>query len=105
MSTEQNTILVVDDESVIRELITDILSDEGYRVQTADCGSAALEILREPNDIVLLFTDIMMPEMDGIELIRESRKIRPALVPIVMTGYATLDTARAAVKEGPTIMC
>lgn len=100
MNTEQNTILVVDDESVIRELITDILSDEGYCVKTADSGSAALDILLKPNDVVLLFTDIMMPEMDGIELIRESRKIQPSLVPIVMTGYATLETARAAVKEG-----
>ena len=100
MNSDQNTILVVDDESVIRELITDILSDEGYTVQTADCGRAALDILSQPNDVVLLFTDIMMPEMDGIELIRESRKLQPSLVPIVMTGYATLDTARAAVKEG-----
>jgi response regulator RpfG family c-di-GMP phosphodiesterase len=100
MKTEPNTILVVDDEAVIRELITDILGDEGYIVITADSGRSALEILEKPNDIVLLFTDIMMPEMDGIELIRASRKIQPSIVPIVMTGYATLETARAAVKEG-----
>jgi response regulator RpfG family c-di-GMP phosphodiesterase len=81
-------------------LITDILGDEAYNVETADSGSAALDILKRTNDIVLLFTDIMMPEMDGIELIRESRKIQPSLVPIVMTGYATLESARAAVREG-----
>jgi response regulator RpfG family c-di-GMP phosphodiesterase len=59
-----------------------------------------LDLLRDRDDFVLLFTDIMMPEMDGIQLIREARQIRPALIPIVMTGFATLETARAAVKEG-----
>lgn len=100
MNDDQNTILVVDDEEVIRELITDILTDEGYSVVTADGGISALNTLNAPNDISLLFTDIMMPEMDGIELIREARKVAPSLIPIVMTGYATLETARAAVKEG-----
>jgi hypothetical protein len=57
-------------------------------------------ILKDEWNYVVLFTDIMMPEMDGIELVREARKICPEIVPIVMTGYATLETARAAVKEG-----
>jgi len=96
----ENRILIVDDEVVIRELMTDILVDEGYQVDTAANGREALEKLRKANDFVVLFTDIMMPEMDGIELIREARKVMPGIVPIVMTGYATLETARAAVKEG-----
>ncbi len=99
MSSE-NRILVVDDEVVIRELMVDILSDEGYIVESAANGKAALERLSSGDAFVVLFTDIMMPEMDGIELIHEARKIAPSLVPIVMTGYATLETARAAVKEG-----
>lgn len=93
-------ILVVDDELVIRELMAEILTDEGYEVETAPNGIEALERLRTKNDFVLLFTDIMMPQMNGIELIREARTINPGLIPIVMTGYATLETARAAVKEG-----
>ena len=93
-------ILIVDDEVVIRELMSDILTDEGFSVASAPNGVAALELLQNTNDFVVLFTDIMMPEMDGIELIRKARLIMPALVPIVMTGYATLETARAAVKEG-----
>ena len=93
-------ILVVDDEAVIRELLMDILTGEGYEVDTLPSAVAALECLRNSNDYVLLFTDIMMPEMDGITLIREARKIDPTLIPIVMTGFATLETARAAVKEG-----
>jgi response regulator RpfG family c-di-GMP phosphodiesterase len=97
---KQDRILVVDDEVVIRELMTDILSDEGYSVESAPDARTALEMLQDSGTFAVLFTDIMMPEMDGIELIREARKISPALVPIVMTGYATLETARAAVKEG-----
>ncbi len=98
MSAE--TILVVDDESVIRELMLEILQGEGYAVETAPDGPAALRRIRSGNDVALLFTDIMMPEMDGITLVREARRIRPQLIPIVMTGFATLETARAAVREG-----
>ena len=97
---ETNRILIVDDESVIRELLSDILSDDGYLVESAASAPAALEMLTQRDDFVLLFTDIMMPEMDGIELIRRARRVRPSLIPIVMTGFATLETARAAVKEG-----
>jgi len=100
MRAHGEKILVVDDEIVIRELMADILTDEGYRVVMAPDGPRALEEIRGNTDIVVLFTDIMMPQMDGIQLIREARQIRPTLVPIVMTGYATLETARAAVKEG-----
>jgi len=95
-----NKILVVDDEAVIRELLTDILEDDGYPVESMPNAPSALDLLRGRDDFVLLFTDIMMPDMDGIQLIREARKIRPTLIPIVMTGFATLETARAAVKEG-----
>ncbi|MBX7255196.1 MAG: response regulator [Candidatus Hydrogenedentes bacterium] len=95
-----NRILIVDDEAVIRELLCDILSDDGYSVDSMPGGPAALELLRAQDDFALLFTDIMMPEMDGIQLIREARKVRPSLIPIVMTGFATVETARAAVKEG-----
>jgi response regulator RpfG family c-di-GMP phosphodiesterase len=97
---EQSKILVVDDEAVIRELMGDILQEEGYPVESVSNGIAALDLLKKFDDFVLLFTDIMMPEMDGIQLIREARKLKPTLIPIVMTGFATLETARAAVKEG-----
>ena len=99
MATEKR-ILVVDDEVVIRELITDILSEEGYLVDIAEDGQTALELLERNENYVLLFTDIMMPGMDGIELIQKARELVPALVPIVMTGYATIETARAAVTVG-----
>lgn len=97
---KENRILIVDDEIVIRELMTDILQDEGFATETASDGKTALKMLKEDSGFSVLFTDIMMPEMDGIELVREARKVAPGIVPIVMTGYATLETARAAVKEG-----
>lgn len=98
--SEKHRILVVDDEIVIRELLSDILADEGFTVEMAPNGPTALRMIESDNGYAVLFTDIMMPQMDGIELIRKARKISPSLVPIVMTGYATIDTARAAVKEG-----
>jgi len=97
---ESNRILIVDDETVIRELLSDILSGEGYAVESVSSAPAALDLVSTRDDFVLLFTDIMMPDMDGIELIRRARKVRPSLIPIVMTGFATIETARAAVKEG-----
>jgi response regulator RpfG family c-di-GMP phosphodiesterase len=99
MANEER-ILVVDDEIVIRELLHDILTGEGFVVELASNGRAALDMIRENSGFVVVFTDIMMPEMDGITLIREAHKFDPTIVPIVMTGYATLETARAAVKEG-----
>ena len=98
--TVANRILVVDDELVIRSLLVDILTEEGFDVEAAADAREALGMLADPGGFVILFTDIMMPEMNGIELIREARKDYPDLIPIIMTGFATLETARAAVKEG-----
>ncbi len=97
---KQERILVVDDEVVIRELLYEVLTEQGFDVKLAENGPQALDILRQENDFIVLFTDIMMPEMDGIELLRRAREVVPSIVPIVMTGYATLETASAAVKEG-----
>lgn len=98
--THREKILVVDDEAVIRELLSEVLQDDGYVVEAANNGQTALELLRSSDDFVLLFTDILMPGMNGIDLLREAKRLRPSLIPIVMTAYATLETARAAVKEG-----
>lgn len=100
MEADSIRILVVDDEAVIRELLSDILVDEGYDVAEAESGVHAVDRLRSDPDFDLLFTDIMMPKLNGIELVREARALCPQMIPIVMTGYATLETARAAVKEG-----
>lgn len=93
-------ILVVDDEQIIRELLVEMLAAEDYQVFAAGDSTEALQHLRDHPEIIVIFSDIMMPEMDGISLIREARRLRPTIIPIVMTGYATIETARAAVQEG-----
>ncbi len=98
--SDKAKILVVDDEAVIRDLMVDILADEGFEIATASSGAVALDMLAHDPHFVLLFTDIMMPEMGGIDLIRAARKLHPSIIPIVMTGFATLETARDAVREG-----
>ena len=100
MPEKKEKILVVDDELIIRELLSDLLTEEGFEVTTASDGEEALEIIKESKDYSVLFTDITMPKMDGIELIRKAKEVNPNIVPIIMTGYATIDSARAAVKEG-----
>ncbi len=99
MANGSQEILIVDDEEVIRELLSDALCDTGNGINLAESGRAALNLMRQKH-IDLLLTDIMMPEMDGLELIRRVRQEFSEVIPMVMTGYATLDTARAAFKEG-----
>ncbi len=100
MKGQKEKILIVDDELIIRELLFDILTEEGFSVEMAPDGETALKFIREENEIAVLFTDIMMPKMDGITLIHKAKEMNPGIVPIIMTGYATIETARAAVKEG-----
>ena len=93
------SILVVDDEEIVLHLVEDTLTDEGYQVTTTPSARKAIQLAGQTNfDFVL--TDIRMPEMNGIELVREIHKINPHIGVIFMTGYANLDTAKQAIKEG-----
>jgi DNA-binding NtrC family response regulator len=93
-------ILVVDDEIGIRELLHDILQDEGYQVQLAENAAAARAIrLHERPDIVLL--DIWMPDCDGISLLKEWASGGLLTMPVVMmSGHGTIDTAVEATRIG-----
>ncbi len=92
-------ILVVDDEEVSRSLLNDFLSDIGYRVQTAENGEIALNIAKT-NPLDLIITDMRMPGMTGLELIRSVRQINDEVCFIVITGYSSIETAIAAIREG-----
>src|SRR3990170_3854324 len=92
-------ILVVDDEDMIRELCTHILSNEGYHVTTVPGGAAALEVLKR-DDVDLMITDIKMPGMDGLELFEQVRKLNPDIVTVFITGHGTLDTAIESLMRG-----
>jgi len=92
-------VLVVDDEKVIREILADFLSMEGFNVRTAEDGSAALvELSRHHYDLVL--SDLKMPNMGGLELLAAIAKHTPNVVTVIMTGFGTVETAIDAMKRG-----
>jgi len=92
-------ILIVDDEQPIRVACAKILSEEGALTETAENGLAGLEKAKE-NDFDLALVDLKMPQMDGMELLSHLTRLSPDMIKIVITGYATLDTAIEAVQKG-----
>lgn len=92
-------ILVVDDEIELKNALVDALSAQSYEAHGYTSGQAALEALRG-EDFDLLISDLMMPEMDGISLIKAALEIDPHLVAIIMTGQGTIQTAVDAMKAG-----
>jgi DNA-binding NtrC family response regulator len=92
-------ILVVDDEIELKDALVAALEKQSYEAHGYTNGQRALEVLRR-EVFDLLITDLMMPEMDGIELIDAARKIDPDLVPIIMTGQGTNQTAEEAKNVG-----
>lgn len=93
---ESELILVVDDEPFVRQFSVEAITDLGYRVLAADSASTALKLIDEHPDISLLFTDIVMPEVDGRKLADEARRRRPELKVLYTTGY----TRNAVVHNG-----
>ncbi|MNU77836.1 CAI-1 autoinducer sensor kinase/phosphatase CqsS [compost metagenome] len=89
MSTNASTILVVEDDSIVRMLIVDVLEELEFKVLEADGSEQALETLIDVNQHVdLMMTDVGLPIMDGRELAIEARKLRPALPILFASGYA-----------------
>jgi len=93
-------ILVVDDEDVMRESLAAWLGEDGYKVDTAESGRVAIEKARR-TDYAIYFIDLKMPGgIDGIETMMEIRRLHPEASIIIITAYATVDTAITAMKEG-----
>src|SRR5688500_14544800 len=94
-----SNILIVDDEQSYRQLLSLVFEADGHTIRTATNGREALELLQqEPADVVI--SDVRMPDMDGIELLRAVRETQPDLGVILMTAFASVDTAREAFKLG-----
>ncbi len=101
MNEEIDRILVADDDAVIREGLRRILTAEGYEVETVSNGRAALERLEEQR-FKLLVTDLKMPGMSGLEVLKSLRTCQPELPVVLITGYAAIDNAVEAMKNGAT---
>src|SRR5512138_2161124 len=92
-------ILVVDDERSMRELLAIVLRREGYEVMIADNGRAAIELIeREPVDI--LISDIKMPDLSGVEVLRAAKKVDQDILGIMITAFASTETAVEAMRLG-----
>lgn len=92
-------ILIVDDEATIRETLSTILSEEGYGTVTAPNGQKAVELISQMAfDGVIC--DIRMPGMDGIEVLKRAKAIRPEMPVLIVTAYASIETAVEALREG-----
>ena len=96
---EDFPILVVDDELIVRDSLKELLEDEGFTVDMAGSGPEALEKLSQ-QPFSLMLADIKMPGMDGVELLEKAREDHPDLVVVMMTAYATVETAVTAMKLG-----
>ncbi len=92
-------ILIVDDEEVIRDMLVEHLSDEGFTAVAVPSGEAALEVFRDDPDH-LVITDIRMEGMSGVELLGEVKKLNEEALVIIITSHASLDTAVATLKAG-----
>ena len=92
-------ILAVDDEEIILSSFRKILVYAGYSIDTVEKGSEALGLIRK-RDYDFIFTDLKMPEMDGVELTKAAKHLRPDIDVIVITGYASVETAVETVRYG-----
>ncbi len=92
-------ILFVDDEPKICQLIKELFKQEGYQIDTSLSGIEALEMMKEYN-YQMLITDLKMPGIDGLELIRRAKREQPEISTIMVTGYATIETVVQSLKHG-----
>ena len=85
-------ILIVEDETVMRESLRDWLTDSGYQVETAEEGEEALKTIAV-QDFGLLILDLRLPGKDGLEILREARAKSPQLKGVIITAYPSVETA------------
>ncbi|MGH9501212.1 MAG: response regulator [Terriglobales bacterium] len=87
-----HNILIVDDESGIRQSLKGVLEDEGYKVSVAESGEASLEVLRKRSFVAVLL-DVWLPGMDGLETLEKIRDLDNAPEVILICGHGTIETA------------
>ncbi len=98
-SIKQNSLLIVDDELVVRDSLSKWFKQDGYRVDTAEDANHAIKKMNDgPWNVILL--DIKMPRMSGLELQKRLREIDPSISTIMITAFASVESAVQALKEG-----
>jgi two-component system response regulator PilR (NtrC family) len=97
-----NSILVVEDEKSMRDLLALMLGKEGFKVETAQSGDAARARIDDKTFYDLVITDVSMPGMSGLDLLRHTRRVSPDTAVILMTAFGSKDTAIQALNEGAT---
>src|SRR6266567_9331103 len=98
-TSRHGTILVVDDEEIMREILETLLTREGYDVRLASSGAEGLDMARSlPFDAAIV--DIMMPGLDGIATLDELKRIDEDLAVVIITAYGSIESAIAAMKAG-----
>ncbi|MBW2057246.1 MAG: response regulator [Deltaproteobacteria bacterium] len=93
-------ILVVDDEPEIASVLRDLLVFAGFDVETAANGKQAIDLLTTARHFDLMITDMKMPEMDGLELLKMTHQLKKHLPVIILTGCATVDNGIHSLEEG-----
>lgn len=97
--SRQISLLIVDDEESVRDSLLSWFIEDGYRAESAENAGKALQLI-EAGSFDIILADIKMPGMDGLEMMRRIKLIRPESIVIVMTAFASVDTAVKALKEG-----
>jgi len=99
MTEQKPLVLIIDDEEAMRDSCTQILLKSGFRAETAEDGAAGLKKIKDLGpDLVLV--DLKMPGISGFEVLDRLKNLDPHIIPIVITGYATVDSAVEAMKKG-----
>jgi DNA-binding response OmpR family regulator len=93
-------VLVVDDDETLRFSIAEILAEAGYETAQAKDGLDALNVLRQDASCDVILTDVKMPEMDGLQFLREVKMHHPDIAVIMLTGHGSIDSAVQAMREG-----
>ena len=95
----QAHILVIDDDPAVREVLEETLTSEGHTVSMAGDGASGLQLAKE-HPIQIALTDYQLPDIDGLELIDRLSRVDAKILPIMMTGFGTIETAVQAMRLG-----